>query len=300
MRRRLLFVTALAISLVAGAATTATRPAEAAFSGLNGKIAFTRQMPVLSSARVPEAVGNQGQPAIAFDGTNNLVAWTDDRSGARDIYGARVTPSGNVLDEAGIAISIATGEQKSPAVSFDGTNYLVVWFDDRLGTQSSYQIYGARVTPQGVVLDPNGFLIFSPLAPYGPIITPAVAFDGTNYLVVWRDDRSEPSDVYGARVSPAGVVLDANAIRIAGNAPSAAGPALAFDGANFLVAGGPRRGLDIYGARVARPASCSTRAGCRFRPRPLPGSRQSPSTAWIASSPGWAFARAAATFTARA
>ena len=40
MRRRLLFVTALAISLVAGATTTANRPAEAAFPGFNGKIAF--------------------------------------------------------------------------------------------------------------------------------------------------------------------------------------------------------------------------------------------------------------------
>ena len=40
MRRRLLFVTALAITLVAGASITANRPAKAAFPGLNGKIAF--------------------------------------------------------------------------------------------------------------------------------------------------------------------------------------------------------------------------------------------------------------------
>src|SRR5207247_11045612 len=42
--RRLLFVTALVISLVAGAGLTANRPAEAAFQGLNGKIAFTREL----------------------------------------------------------------------------------------------------------------------------------------------------------------------------------------------------------------------------------------------------------------
>ena len=45
MRRRLLFVTALVISLVAGAVAMASRPAEAAFSGLNGQITFTRQLP---------------------------------------------------------------------------------------------------------------------------------------------------------------------------------------------------------------------------------------------------------------
>ena len=43
--RRLLFVTALVTSLIAGAALTANRPAEAAFSGLNGQITFTRQLP---------------------------------------------------------------------------------------------------------------------------------------------------------------------------------------------------------------------------------------------------------------
>ena len=41
MRCPLLFLTALAIILVAGLATTASRPAEAAFPGMNGKIAFT-------------------------------------------------------------------------------------------------------------------------------------------------------------------------------------------------------------------------------------------------------------------
>ena len=40
MRRPLLFVTPLAIFLVAALATMANRPAEAAFPGLNGKIVF--------------------------------------------------------------------------------------------------------------------------------------------------------------------------------------------------------------------------------------------------------------------
>ncbi len=36
-----------------------------------------------------------------------------------------------------------------------------------------------------------------------------VASDGTNYLVVWRDDRSDPNgDIYGARYSPAGARMD--------------------------------------------------------------------------------------------
>jgi hypothetical protein len=41
-----------------------------------------------------------------------------------------------------------------PAVAFDGANFLVTWQDCRSDT--SFDIYAARVTPQGTVLDPNG------------------------------------------------------------------------------------------------------------------------------------------------
>ena len=38
---------------------------------------------------------------------------------------------------------------------------------------------------------------------------PAVAYDGTNFLVVWQDPREDGTqyDIYGARVSPAGTLL---------------------------------------------------------------------------------------------
>ena len=57
----------------------------------------------------------------------------DMRSGGdfehQDIYGARVTRAGGVLDSAGIAISTAARTQVYPSAAFDGTNYLVAWQD---------------------------------------------------------------------------------------------------------------------------------------------------------------------------
>jgi hypothetical protein len=91
----------------------------------------------------------QTLPAVAFDGTNYIVVWYDERSGSADIYGARVGADGTVLDPSGIAISTAAEDQYWPAVTFDGTNYLVVWTDWRNG---SYDIYGARVGTGGSVL----------------------------------------------------------------------------------------------------------------------------------------------------
>jgi hypothetical protein len=96
-------------------------------------------------------------PAVAFDGTNYLVVWMDGRGTFYDIYGARLSRAGVVLDQGGFAISTAAREQLMPAVAFDGTNYLVTWTDYRSETNSD--IYGARVSRAGAVLDPAGIAI---------------------------------------------------------------------------------------------------------------------------------------------
>ena len=196
---------------------------------------------------ISQAAGDQGFPALGFDGANFLVVWEDYRSGSDfDIYGARVTPAGTVLDPQGFVISQAADDQWSSALGFDGANFLVVWDDYRSGGYAD--IYGARVTPAGTVLDPSGFVI----SQADDQESPALGFDGANFLVVWEDYRSGPWDIYGARVTPQGTVLDPAGFVISRAADYQESPALGFDGANFLVAWTDGRGsdCDIYGARV--------------------------------------------------
>jgi len=149
------------------------------------------------------AAERQELPALSWDGVNWLIVWQDRRGGDWDIRAARVSPQGAILDTAGITVSAASGAQTSPAVAYGGGEFLLVWEDGRSGQV----IYGARVTPQGTVLDPGGILIAS-----GPaaMSTPAVTFDGSDFTVVWMDDRpgAAVSDIYGARVSPQGTVID--------------------------------------------------------------------------------------------
>jgi hypothetical protein len=96
---------------------------------------------------------DQSNPAVAFDGANWLVAWQDYRRGVSDIYGARVSTAGVVLEPDSIPVSTSDMDQSYPAVAFDGANWLVAWDDGRWGGSD---IYGARVTPAGAVLDPEG------------------------------------------------------------------------------------------------------------------------------------------------
>ena len=190
----------------------------------------------------------QKEPCAAFDGTNYLVVWEDERSDDYHIYGARVNQMGVVLDTISIPISTVSGGQFSPSVAFDGVNYLVVWSDYRNGTTPD--IYGARVNQDGMILDPNGIAISTAINEQG---FPSLAFDGNNYLIVWHDKRSGYEDIYGARVNQTGVVLDPNGIAICTAVSLQRYPSVAYDGTNYLVAWQDSRGTsDIYGARVSQ------------------------------------------------
>ena len=200
------------------------------------------------------AVNHQKRPQVTFGGFNYLVAWFDDRDHITtyfDIYGARVNQSGIVLDPNGIAISTEMYAQAYPAVTFDGTNYFVVWHDWR---SENFDVYGARVDQFGIVLDPAGIAVSTVVGGQG---RPAVAFDGTNYLVAWHDNRSmyngDGFDIYGARISQSGAVLDPEGILVTIEIFVQFSSSVAFDGYNFFVVWQDFRNgtfANIYGCRI--------------------------------------------------
>ena len=91
-------------------------------------------------------------PAVAFDGSNFLVVWQDFRSHKHyDIYAARVSPEGKVLDAGGFVVAAQACNQARPKVAFAGGNFVVAWVDARV--YPVYGIYAARVSPEGKVID---------------------------------------------------------------------------------------------------------------------------------------------------
>src|SRR5437867_797083 len=118
-------------------------------------------------------------PQVAFDGTNYLVVYEEVFSSTdHDIIGALVSPTGTVLSI--INIDVSANDDRAPMAAFDGTNYLVVY--QETVTSSDHDIIEAFVSPAGVPVTP--FVIDgSP----SDDLAPAVAFDGTNYLVVYQE-----------------------------------------------------------------------------------------------------------------
>jgi hypothetical protein len=171
-------------------------------------------------------------PKIAFDGTTSLVVWADTRDGSltRDIYGTRINASGTPLDGTGIEIAIAPNDQTQPAVAYDGAQYLVVWADRRSGT--SFDLYGQRVSTAGALVGPQ---IAISLAA-GDQQNPRVAAFGGAWIVAWQDHRSGVDNVYFARISGAGAVLDASGVAVAAGANAQSLPSIACGSANCIIA----------------------------------------------------------------
>lgn len=172
----------------------------------------------------PERFGLE--PDVVYTGRDFLVAWS-----GIGIEGTRVSAaSGAVLDPAGLALSPPSFLfESSPALSFDGTNVLVVWtkFGDIVGT---------RVTPAGAILGTAGFPISEAPEEQG---LPDVSFDGVQHRVVWLDTRGpvsavNPLNVYGARVARDGTVLEPGGVALLPEVstafPTTAPPAVAGDG----------------------------------------------------------------------
>ena len=148
---------------------------------------------------------NARNPDVAYCGGHYLVVW--DIYLGTTIKAARVTPEGDVLDADGFIVKDGSADTGHTAVACNDSAALVVWVDQRNHpTTWGYDLFGRFVDADTGVLAGDDFDI-STVDQWQT--TPALAFDGTNYIALWRDYRHSPdTQIYGARITPQGQVLD--------------------------------------------------------------------------------------------
>src|SRR5262249_22114601 len=112
--------------------------------GATGESLDPSGLALSSAGTSPEA------PAVAFNGTDYLVVFTDYREGAWRLEGVRVSPDGTIVD--GTPLSLRVFDTVSeyiqfPQVASDGDGWLVVYTVNAFS--SSDAIAGLRVAADG-------------------------------------------------------------------------------------------------------------------------------------------------------
>ncbi len=167
-------------------------------------------------------------PRVKQDGTRWVVTyhshWSHNDSRSDVVY-QFVQPNGSFTSP--LNPSTTSGDGGTPDVAFSGSKYLFVWRNNTLANANNF-IAGRLMNGDGTFAGPK----FTIAEATGRQLRPAVAWDGEQFVVAWEDQRNqgaffdERTDVYGARVSEAGVLLDPNGFAIHAGPEGDATPAL--------------------------------------------------------------------------
>jgi len=223
-------------------------------SALRGRRYDAAGAPVGPDSFVVAAEG--ARPAVAFDGTNYVAVAQRNKSPTeptQDLFAARVSPDGVVLDPDGIALATDIKREEAQSIACGGGMCLVAW--RRGKTQNNSQVRALRFTPDGTVLDPEGFLV----SPVNTPVATTVTFTGDAFAVAWSEGDG---DIRGAQISLDGTVEDGGGFLISPPGLDADRPALISNGVDQTLVLYDRLDLSPgFNSRRVRARSLSQLAG---------------------------------------
>jgi hypothetical protein len=177
----------------------------------------------LGGIDVHASVNRPTGPRVASNGTDWLVVWVD----AAKLYGSRIAHNGMLIDSAPVQIASQIYSDSEVAVSWDGTQYVVIFLrgDSMRGLRTT--VRAARIPAQGAITAAE-----LTLAEQSANEFPAVASGPDGSLAVWR----EGTFLKGALLSRSGTVTPIGFPTI----PATPRPSVAWNQGTFLVAMGFR------------------------------------------------------------
>jgi N-acetylneuraminic acid mutarotase len=170
-------------------------------------------------------------PCVGFGTSNYLVAWAGNFSQTGgDVLGQLVPTGGSPLT-VGFPITATHDASSTGGVVFGGGKYLVAY--ERMAG-SLHKVYGRLVSPDGTV--GSELPISSGFGQVHLDVCHQVAFDGTNFLVVWIEESADATlnntVIKGRFVSASGVL--GNEFTITQGVPSFT-VGVAYDGVTYFV-----------------------------------------------------------------
>ncbi|MFN0149427.1 MAG: FlgD immunoglobulin-like domain containing protein [bacterium] len=167
--------------------------------------------------------GGSGTPDVAFSGDKYLFVWRNNSlSNANNYIAGRIMNANGTFATGNFTIAEAPGRQLRPVVGWDGTNFVVAWDDQR--NQSAFfdertDIYGARVSESGAVLDPSAFPIYA--GPQGDATAALLSRpDGVTLVASTRFQTTAPYDSYRIGLTLLGTATTVDVPDVAGARPA--------------------------------------------------------------------------------
>ena len=220
----------------------------------------------LTGLQVNQAFDTASLPRIVRAGDALVVVWQMGLN-AEDIYGRRFDLNGAPLG-AETNLSGTANRSLTPAIVYnpDLAEVAVVWSENDGAQNGSLNLYFARLGANGQRAGRVEPLTLDA----GNESAPAIAYNGTDYGVVWQDTRNT-QDIWFDRVTVGGIA-DGSAVAISPSALQSSAPSIVSPGAGpdrtFGVAWSDRRDAndEVYFARVG--ADGVPRVGLRVSNNP--------------------------------
>jgi hypothetical protein len=184
-------------------------------------------------------------PDVTFDGTNYIVAFNDQISGAsfeQDLYAQRISTAGALVGAATHVQSAAGDQQEASIAPKAGGGAQVIWTDRSLNTGDG-DIFGTQVSAAGVA---GTLAAISLGAPRQTV--PQLAGNGNGYLAVFKSETSGTARILAQHLNSAGVPIDAQPTVIASGANTIQQVAVAWNGSEYLVTWND--GRQVFARRV--------------------------------------------------
>ena len=190
--------------------------------------------PTGDAVRVSEdAVAPSGPGGVQWTGDHYGISYWGYAESQSHVYFRTIDRSG-APSSTQQQLSTTPNDAFGASLVWNGSVLGAVW-QDRRDPMGGYEIYFNRLTPTGERLGPDERISFAP----GFSVNPAIAWTGSEFLIVWQDERDALSSgnyaIYGQRLDANGRLILANQ-RLTRLAGTSEGPSIAVNDTGVALA----------------------------------------------------------------